>query len=90
MAAMGGCSSVAGRSRLVTGFVQTLATDQNDYPVEAYIWDGHTEYRITDNKKKHQLLELIDRKVAARGSVFNDWNGHTQIEIESFEVLDEK
>lgn len=82
------CSFPVGSDRLVTGFIQSSKTDDNDNPVDGFIWDGKTEYRIGDNKKKDELLELIDRKVAIRGRLFKDWGGKMEVEVDSYQVLD--
>ena len=80
-----GCSSSAVS---VTGYVQSLKTDDYDTPVEISLFDGKEDYVIRKNSKQKELLEYVDRKVAAEGSVSEDWDGKKQIEIDSYQLKD--
>lgn len=84
--ALGGC---AGKEQVqITGFIQSSKTDDNDLPVEGYIWDGQTQYNLEKNDKLEQILENVDRKVKVDGEVREDWDGNKWIEVDSVKLLD--
>lgn len=83
---MSGC---AGKEPIqITGFIQSSKTDDNDIPVDGYLWDGTTQYNLEHNDKLEGLLENVDRKVKAEGQVREDWDGKKWIEIESMKIVD--
>ena len=81
-----GCSM--GSGDLIVGYVQSTKTDEYDMPVELSLFDGKDEYKIQKNEKRAELMDLLDRKIAATGSISEEWGGKKQIEIESFELKD--
>lgn len=85
---LSGCSSGLNGPMVLTGFVQSSKTDDNDNAVEAYIWDGSKQFHVSKGPQLEELLELIDRKVSVRGNVSTDWDERYHIEVESFTVVD--
>ena len=83
-----GCSSGLSGPMVLTGYVQSSKTDDNDNAVEAYIWDGSKQFHISKGPQLEGLLELIDRKVSVRGNVSTDWDDKYHIAVDSFTVLD--
>lgn len=84
--------SCSGQAVKVNGFILTSKTDENDFPVKIYIWDGKTEYHLKKNKVEQELLEKVDHKVSAEGIIYGNVYGSDlnkkEIEIESYQLLD--
>lgn len=82
-----GCS-LSGDSATVTGFVQSSKTDDNDIPIEGFIWDGQTQYNLEKDDQLESILENVDRKVKVQGEVREDWDGNKWIKVEKLDFLD--
>ena len=72
----------------VTGYIQSSKLDDDDNPIDVYLFDGKTEYLITKNPKHNELLDLVDRKVSVKGEVSDAPEGKKRIDVESFKVVD--
>jgi len=87
-AGMSGCSGAFSTTESVTGFVQSGGTDDNDEPIDIYIFDGTTEYHVTESIAEKQLKELVDRKVKATGDVSEGREGKKTISVKDYKLLD--
>lgn len=82
-----GCS--AGESVKLTGYVLSSKTDENDNPVDIYLFDGTTEYPIEKNDSQEKLLDLVDQKVQIEGTLGSSFGGKKSVTIERFKRLEE-
>ncbi len=80
-------SCAASTDAVITGFVQATETDENDNPVDIYLFDGKDEYRFSESKAHEQLFDLVDRKVTITGTV-SDWGGKKTISVDEYKVVD--
>ena len=72
----------------VTGFIQSTGVDDDDNPIDVYIFDGKTEYKIAKNKQHSELLNLVDHKVSASGEVSDAGEGKKLIAVDKYKILD--
>ena len=82
-----GCS--AGESVKLSGYVLSSKTDENDNPVDIYLFDGSSEYPIEKNSAQEQLLDLVDQKVQVEGTVESTFSGKKSVTVERFKRLEE-
>ena len=71
----------------LVGLVQSSKTDENDNPTEIFLWDGKEAIPIEKNDSQNQLLEKVDSKIEAHGTLTEGSSGKKSLEIESFKVL---
>ncbi len=82
------CSGAFSTVETVTGFVQSGGTDENDNPIKIFIFDGKTEYHVTESIAEKQLRDLVDRKIKATGEVSDSGEGSKTISVKDYKVLD--
>ncbi len=87
-AVMGAGACATSHPMVVTGYIETTKTDDNDNPVDINIWDDKRQYDIVKKGQYKPMLDFVDHKVSAKGQVKELGNGKSEIEVESFQVID--